>query len=412
MSLNSSVYVNEYWMQFNPVAEHWHYAMVGLYSAIFAFSLPASLFVTVYYVQNIKIRKTYSFLIINLMVANLVFVVNLPLVIYNSFYGKWMFSKEACYYYGVCSFISSFVSRITMTMIGIERYLVVKYPYKRFESNRKTSICLIFISWLYGVALSALPFLTRHAYVLDGFRTSCDIDYMRQDTKTQMLLILLVVIGFIIPLCVTIIFYSLIVEHLINRKKYLKIKYEMYISAQKSKRSVRNLHKSESDQNKSYSAHVDRAKRFSLISNEMEMKSFDQVRRQTFTVQSDFTKLKTLTEIERKAIQPTTTADERRRQSVFSSDSHLVFNSFLIVFIFFLAGAIYFCIVLLAQFDPNRSAYITPNITLLSHFLVKLSFAVNPIIYALTNRECLKITKMKLSTIYRHYRQSRRSLEI
>jgi hypothetical protein len=132
MNTSGGIFVDEYWQQFEPVKPFWHYIKVVYMSCMFVFGLPANISVIVYYVKNSRIenRKSYSYLLINLMVADLIHLVCLPLVVYNAAYGEWKLGQAMCNLYAICASYFGFVSIITMTMISIERYLVIKYPFK------------------------------------------------------------------------------------------------------------------------------------------------------------------------------------------------------------------------------------------------------------------------------------------
>jgi hypothetical protein len=109
--------VHPYWHQFGPVEQYAHTIalLVFIFIMIFGgfgnmmvilFHLRynnqfVSLFIfntfssiLLYILSFERIRRSTTFLMINLAVADLFFVVtNLPLAIYNTMYGKWMFEK-------------------------------------------------------------------------------------------------------------------------------------------------------------------------------------------------------------------------------------------------------------------------------------------------------------------------------
>ncbi len=64
-----------------------------LSSALLTTSNPV-LFLQRYY----KKRRSYSYLLINLMISDLVILItNLPIVVYNSIHRKWMFGQQGEY---------------------------------------------------------------------------------------------------------------------------------------------------------------------------------------------------------------------------------------------------------------------------------------------------------------------------
>ncbi len=96
-----------------------------------------------------------------------------------------MFDDTVCNAYAVCGSLFGFVSIITMAMISIERFLVIKYPLKVLDNNRKVSICLILITWIYGSIWSIIPLFTPNKYVPEGFLTSCTFDFLGKFSKIK-----------------------------------------------------------------------------------------------------------------------------------------------------------------------------------------------------------------------------------
>jgi r-opsin len=363
MSLSNSS-VNTHWKDLEPVTHYWHIFTMVIHSIIFAFGLIANLFAIVCSFENLKNvkRKTYTYLIINLMAADLIFLVNLPLSIYNSYFGKWMLPKEICYIYGICGGLFGFVSIITLTMISIERYLVIKYPFKALESsNRKTSIGLVLIAWTYGAIICALPFQTPNAYVQEAFLTTCTFDFISRDRRTRVILITMCIVGFIMPLLVMAIFYTLIVRHVMKKSKHLTNKYRKHIS---TKPSVLGRQLKATPNRKKNSKHRE-------PSNDKIGPTADQ------------------------ASLCTQRGTHGKQTNSFVSETRLALKSFVLVFLFLLIWSPYFTIVLIAQFSQNRSKYITPTMAFVPSLFAKMSLLVNPIVYAFTNQKQVKIFKNK-----------------
>jgi hypothetical protein len=83
------VYIDNYWNQFEPVAKHWHYLAMVVYVLIFLIGFPANVSVIIYYSKNKKNRKSYNYLILNLMLADIAMLLTTPIAAYvNSFPSK------------------------------------------------------------------------------------------------------------------------------------------------------------------------------------------------------------------------------------------------------------------------------------------------------------------------------------
>ncbi len=64
-----------------------------------------------------------------------------------------------------------------------------------------------------------MPFFGKDQYKLEGFLTACTFDYLNKDIYTRAVIILMVVFGFLVPLCVILIMYFLIMKKLRTRKR-------------------------------------------------------------------------------------------------------------------------------------------------------------------------------------------------
>ncbi len=77
---------------------------------------------------------------INLAVVDaLKAIFGLPLVVISSFYGKWVFGKIGCSYYGFTGGVFGFASLATLSLMSIERFLIVSNPLRIFSKKFKAS---------------------------------------------------------------------------------------------------------------------------------------------------------------------------------------------------------------------------------------------------------------------------------
>ena len=71
---------------------------------------------------------------INLSVAHILKgFSNVPMNVISSIYGEWIFEQTGCNFYGFTGGFFSFICISTMSLISIERYIVVKYPFYAYE---------------------------------------------------------------------------------------------------------------------------------------------------------------------------------------------------------------------------------------------------------------------------------------
>jgi 7 transmembrane receptor (rhodopsin family) len=76
------------------------------------------------------------------MVLDLLMIVcNLPFIAISSLYQQWMFLKLGCNVYAFSASLSGFVSIATMTLISIERYLVIRNPFSALKTGSSSIAC-------------------------------------------------------------------------------------------------------------------------------------------------------------------------------------------------------------------------------------------------------------------------------
>ncbi len=83
----------------------------------------------------------------------------------------------------------------------------------------------------------------------------------------------------------------------------------------------------------------------------------------------------------------------RKKFKRLSSEVGVIRSLVLIIIMFCLAWAPYAIMSLILQYSKNRTKYVTPNTVLIPVICAKSSATINPILYALTNKELL--TKLK-----------------
>jgi hypothetical protein len=370
MSSNASIYIDVYWNQFEPIAPQLYCVALSVYLILFVFAVPVDIIAIVYYCRCMKIRKSYNFLIINLMVVNLVNILNTPLSIINSFYGQWVFKRSACYYYGMICLLNSYVSISTMAMISFERFLVIKYPFKRFESNTKSTVCMILASWVYGFVFAILPLFTPNAYVLDGYLINCTVDYTNKDRRVQIIMLIMVIFGFCIPFSVIAVFSSLTLLKVNNKNKNLFDKYGMSISTDLVKQRRRSI----------------TSKQISLI----EMHPLQ--RPPTLTTGHKRARRTNFGNFQA-SVCSSNGVSQQQSADFITTETQVKINLTVVIFSFCIAYLPYAVNMLLAQSLSDPSNFVTPKFAMASALFSTVSLAVNPIVYASINKECLRTFK-------------------
>ena len=79
--------------------------------------------------------------IINLTIADLLKVLFcMPFNSISSLIGRWVFGEFGCNLYGFFSSVFGYMSIVILALMSIERYLIVKDPFKSIEFSTKSKI--------------------------------------------------------------------------------------------------------------------------------------------------------------------------------------------------------------------------------------------------------------------------------
>ncbi|XP_078253236.1 proteinase-activated receptor 1-like [Rhinoraja longicauda] len=148
-----------------------------LYTLVFAASLPLNLLaILLFLFKVVTANNTAVMYMTNLAVADLLFVLLLPLKISYNFSGNdWRLGWFLCrlvtggFYAYMCS------SVLLMTCISVDRCLAVVYPIRwTIWRSRRRSACLCLASWLLSICGTLPFFLTEQTvYIADLNITTC-----------------------------------------------------------------------------------------------------------------------------------------------------------------------------------------------------------------------------------------------
>ncbi|XP_060064186.1 rhodopsin, GQ-coupled-like [Ylistrum balloti] len=156
-----------------------------------------------------SLRNSSNFLVLNLSIADLMMAIgNLPAFAVASFNMRWVFSNIGCQLYGFIGSLASLASITTLTLIAIERSIVIVHqlPWYKKTSVRTVLLFVVF-SWLYSAFWSIAPLLGWGRYILEGSQASCTFDFISQQTRYRSFSISLMTGCFFIPLVIIFVCY-------------------------------------------------------------------------------------------------------------------------------------------------------------------------------------------------------------
>ncbi|XP_030323349.1 proteinase-activated receptor 1 [Calypte anna] len=153
VSVETARYLTSPWLtQFVP----------SVYTLVLVLSLPLNITAIVVFLKKMKIEKPAVIYMLNLALADVLFVSVLPFKISYHFSGNdWVFGPGMCRFITAAFYCNMYCSVMLMTSISFDRFLAVVYPMQSLGWRTLPRAALIcFIIWLVAVA-GVMPFLIR-----------------------------------------------------------------------------------------------------------------------------------------------------------------------------------------------------------------------------------------------------------
>lgn len=139
--------------------------MPVFYLVTFVFGLIGNSLTIFVILANLKKLKSLAIcFILNLAVADDLFLASLPFIAYNTLSQNWIFGDAICKFMTASRSINSYVSILTMVVMSIDRYLAIVHPLRsmRFRTPKNGAIaclllwiaCVVILTpyWLYANA--------------------------------------------------------------------------------------------------------------------------------------------------------------------------------------------------------------------------------------------------------------------
>lgn len=175
-----------------------------------------------------KLQTVTNMYIVNLAVADECFLIGIPFLLITMVQGSWIFGEFMCKTYLILTSINQFTSSILIFILSADRYIAVCHPVAS-QKWRTPMISKIvsFAAWTCSLIL-IIPIFS-HSKQEENFRVgqnesfnSCVIvwsdNHTENTTESQQrattFIIYSFVFSFAIPLCLTLIFYCLVIQRL------------------------------------------------------------------------------------------------------------------------------------------------------------------------------------------------------
>ncbi|XP_077015252.1 succinate receptor 1 [Tamandua tetradactyla] len=214
----------------NATCKNWLASKVALekyylpifYGTEFIVGLLGNTVVVLGYLFCLKNWNSSNIYLFNLSISDLAFLCTLPMLIRSYADGNWIYGDELCISNRYLLHANLYTSILFLMFISIDRYLLMKYPFREHLLQKKESAVLISLAIWVLVTIELLPILPLISPVIIHNGTSCN-DYANSgDPKTNFIYSMcLTFLGFLIPLSVMCFFYFKIVRFLKERRRQL-----------------------------------------------------------------------------------------------------------------------------------------------------------------------------------------------
>ncbi|XP_034713376.1 C-C chemokine receptor type 6 [Etheostoma cragini] len=198
-----------------------------IHSFICAFGLIGNALVIFTYIFYKRTKTMTDVYLYNVAVADLLFVLALPFIIYNEQH-SWFMGLVACKILRAAYSVNLYSGMLLLACISGDRYIAIVWARKSFGSRARTLTYSRFICsavWLFSVVLT-LPtllyterFEERNLLKTEGVTVTCQPSFSKNETAKLVKVVvpsLQMAIGFLLPLVVMVFSYSSIVFTLLK----------------------------------------------------------------------------------------------------------------------------------------------------------------------------------------------------
>ncbi|XP_054861543.1 C-C chemokine receptor type 6 [Amphiprion ocellaris] len=197
-----------------------------IYSIICALGLMGNALVMVTYIFYKRTKTMTDVYLFNVAVADLIFVVALPFIIYNEQY-SWLMGPVACKILRSAYSINLYSGMLLLACISGDRYVAIVQARRSFGPRSHTMIYSRLICsavWGFAVALTLPTLIYTERFEEPDlgnqtFTVMCQLHFIEGDTAKLMKVMvpsLQMAIGFLLPLIMMVLFYSSIMYTLLR----------------------------------------------------------------------------------------------------------------------------------------------------------------------------------------------------
>ncbi|NXT02102.1 SUCR1 protein, partial [Jacana jacana] len=198
------------------------YYLSTMYSFVFIFGFIGNAIAGFGYIFCLKNWKSGNIYLFNLSLSDLLFLCTLPILVNSYSRGQWAKESVLCHSNRFLLHANLYSSILFLTIISIDRYMLIKCPFREHFLQKKKAALIISVAIWIGVILELLPLMYFLEPITPANNYKC-LDYASSGDAVKNLIysMFLTVFGFLIPLVIMCCFYVKMVLFLKNRSEQL-----------------------------------------------------------------------------------------------------------------------------------------------------------------------------------------------
>lgn len=235
--------VHPHWRGFLAPGKYWHIGLALIYFMLMIISCVGNGCVIWIFTTSKSLRTASNMFVVNLALFDLVMMLEMPMLIANSFLERTIGWELGCDIYAALGGISGIGSAITNAAIAFDRYRTISCPIDG-RLNSKQAAVIVAITWFWTMPFTILPFFRIWGqYVAEGFLTTCSFDFLSEDNDTKVFVGAIFTWSYVIPMLLILYFYSQLIKSVRKHEKMLR--------EQAKKMNVKSLVSNQQDKDRS-----------------------------------------------------------------------------------------------------------------------------------------------------------------
>ncbi|NWY51165.1 SUCR1 protein, partial [Chionis minor] len=198
------------------------YYLSTMYSLEFIIGFIGNTIAVFGYIFCLRNWKSGNIYLFNLSLSDLLFLCTLPILVNSYSSDQWTNKSILCHSNRFLLHANLYSSILFLTFISIDRYMLIKYPFREHFLQKKKMAFIVSVTIWIGVILELLPLMYFLEPISSANNYKC-LDYASSGDPEKSLIysMFLTVFGFLIPLVIMCCFYVKMVLFLKSRSEHV-----------------------------------------------------------------------------------------------------------------------------------------------------------------------------------------------